>query len=110
MILVIGGAYQGKREFVKNVLGIENNRVFYNFHTEIKKCLDLGKNTEELISNIFNCDYQVIVSDEIGCGIVPLESNIRDWREATGRALCKIASECEQVWRVQCGIGSKIKG
>ena len=51
----------------------------------------------------------VIVSNEIGFGIHPLERADRRWREQTGRALCILAEGAESVTRVICGIGQKIK-
>ena len=51
----------------------------------------------------------MITSDEVGLGIVPLDRKVREWREATGRALCRIAAEADEVYRVSCGIGMKIK-
>ena len=51
----------------------------------------------------------MIVSDEIGSGIVPIDQNDRLWRETVGRALCTIARQAEQVIRVVCGIGVRIK-
>lgn len=51
----------------------------------------------------------VVVSNEIGYGIHPLERVDRLWREQTGRALCILAEGAESVTRVCCGIGQKIK-
>jgi adenosyl cobinamide kinase/adenosyl cobinamide phosphate guanylyltransferase len=51
----------------------------------------------------------IVVTDEIGCGIVPLEKEDRSYRELHGRICCKLAQEAQQVTRVICGIGSRIK-
>lgn len=51
----------------------------------------------------------VVVANEIGSGIVPLDARERAWREAAGRALCVIAEQAGQVVRVCCGIGVRIK-
>jgi len=109
MILVIGGAYQGKLDFVKNRLKIENEKIYNNFHIQMKNWLDNGGNSEDFLENIFKANVDAVISDEIGCGVVPIEKNIRQWREAVGRALCVLAQNCDEVWRVQCGIGIKIK-
>lgn len=110
MILVIGGAYQGKYDFVKHSLNVEDEKILNSFHIKMKKWLDEGKDPQNIVNEIFDKGYEVIISDEIGCGIVPLERNEREWREASGRALCCIAERCSRVWRVHCGIGIKIKG
>ena len=46
---------------------------------------------------------------EIGCGIVPTDPLEREWRQMTGRALSRIAGQSDQVTRVICGIGQRIK-
>ncbi|MBR5931764.1 MAG: bifunctional adenosylcobinamide kinase/adenosylcobinamide-phosphate guanylyltransferase [Lachnospiraceae bacterium] len=51
----------------------------------------------------------VVVCNEIGYGIHPLEREERLWREQTGRALCILADGAESVTRVCCGIGQRIK-
>ncbi len=51
----------------------------------------------------------VIISDEIGCGIVPIGSFDRCWREVTGRVLTRLAARAEGVYRVTCGLERKIK-
>lgn len=52
---------------------------------------------------------RIIVTDEIGYGIVPIEKQERLYREMTGRLCCILAKEAEEVWRVCCGIGQRIK-
>ena len=52
---------------------------------------------------------RVVVGDETGCGIVPLDPELRRIREETGRMFCRMAKEADQVWRVTCGIGQRIK-
>jgi len=51
----------------------------------------------------------VIISDEIGCGIVPMDRFDRLWRDITGKILVKTAKISENVFRVTCGIANKIK-
>lgn len=58
---------------------------------------------------LFADPSRVIVTDEIGGGIVPISGEERNWREETGRTCCCMAALSEQVWRVVCGIGTRIK-
>lgn len=51
----------------------------------------------------------VIICDEVGNGIVPMDGFEREYRERTGRLLVRLAAEAEEVVRVICGIGQKIK-
>lgn len=109
MILIVGGAFQGKSDFALKNLGLEKGKIFDNFHIAVKECLEKGRDTGELMDRIFSQGYCAIISNELGCGIVPIDKNDCLWREETGRALCIAAQRCNQVWRVQCGIGVRIK-
>lgn len=53
--------------------------------------------------------HRILVTDETGCGIVPMEPFERRYREETGRICCLAARDASQVWRVCCGIGQRIK-
>ena len=69
-----------------------------------------GENPKESILDFFtkypDC---ILISDEIGNGIVPMDAFEREYREQTGRILIELAKEAEEVIRVICGIGQKIK-
>ncbi len=52
----------------------------------------------------------IVITNEIGSGIIPLEKADRIWREETGRACCAIAGHSETVIRMCCGIPTVIKG
>ena len=82
------------------------------FHKWVNKELKENRNPEEKLKAFLeratdiNC---VIISDEIGNGIVPVDAFERDYRERTGRMLITLASQADEVVRVLCGIGQKIK-
>lgn len=67
---------------------------------------EFNKFTNELISR--NPDI-VIVSNEIGYGLVPIDAFERAYREQTGRICTELATFAEQVVRVVMGIGTVIK-
>lgn len=104
MILIIGGAYQGKEKFALEVLKIDKDKIFSDFNFAVKN------EGEAVIDKIFAGGYDAVISDEIGCGIIPLDKADRELREKTGRIQCALAARCSEVWRVSCGIGTKIKG
>lgn len=126
MRLVIGGYAQGKVSYVMERYGIQEtvvldgtiemttmsqkNVVMNHFHKWVKCCLEKGKNPdpmlEEFLENNPNC---IIISDEVGNGIVPMEPFEREYRERLGRCLIELAKKAESVERVICGIGQKIK-
>lgn len=109
MILIIGGACQGKLDFAVNELGLSQKDICADFHIVMREGLKQGKITIEILREVFEGDYKAVISDEIGLGIVPMEKENRLWREETGRALCEIAKQCDEVYRVQCGIATRIK-
>lgn len=135
-ILVLGGAFQGKGDFVqqeyhikkqdmitsleslKSYILSEEKRtpvVINGFHAivgeAVKKQEDISFFTQWLSKEqgSFQKGGWIIISDEIGCGIVPVEKDERRIREETGRMLCRISSQADKVFRVMCGIPTQIK-
>ncbi|MCM1007628.1 MAG: bifunctional adenosylcobinamide kinase/adenosylcobinamide-phosphate guanylyltransferase [Ruminococcus flavefaciens] len=126
MIFITGGAYQGKARYAAEkydldirdiadgeTIGIGNVsgcKCVKNFHILIKRLLDSGENplesTQKLV--IENPDIIIIMND-IGGGIIPLEKSERIWREQVGMIGCFFAGQAECVERIICGIGMRIK-
>ena len=124
MIMIIGGAYQGKMEFAKELYPdirwldggvceeeelLQCNGV-YQFHKYIERKIKAGESVEDLAEKLISENPQMIlITDEIGCGIVPVSRIEREYREQTGRVCTKLAEYSEKVYRVMCGIGQVIK-
>lgn len=108
MILIIGGAYNGKREFAET-LGVPGAKILFNAHEKIKQLMRENKDVEAELKKELE-GIEIITCDEIGLGIVPLDEFERDWREKTGRLICGIAKKADTVYRVYYGIAQKIKG
>ena len=51
----------------------------------------------------------ILICDEVGSGIVPLERKDRIYREAVGRVLCAAVAKSDRVERILCGIGQCLK-
>ncbi len=132
MKLVIGGRTQGKLNYVLQHMTDENYQIYdgvfpdegelFNltkknewlivnrFHKWVNKELKENRNPEEELEAFLKKGVRfVIISDEIGNGIVPVDAFERDYRERTGRMLITLASQADEVVRVICGIGQKIK-
>lgn len=111
MILIIGGSYQNKYEWAKAHYG--GKEIWNSFHLFVKNSLSQGKTPEEIKTEvqerIKGNPSLIIISDETGCGVVPFTQEDRNYREVTGRLLCHIAEQAENVFRITCGIGQKIK-
>ena len=124
MILVFGGAYNGKKDFIKEKFNINEEDIFYCSDGEIdfskKVICGLHKFTyNNTLKNKSSLEYikeninlfkdKIIISDEISSGIVPLKKEDRMWREETGRCLQYLSKESSCVYRVFCGISTMIK-
>lgn len=127
MKLVIGGTAQGKLEYVllkhdvqKNMvwdgvlptdIKLNGNIVIINhFHQWIKSRMISGGCPEDEIMSFLDCNEDcIIICDEIGNGIVPIDPFEREYRERVGRILVLLAKRAEEVERIICGIGQKIK-
>lgn len=109
MILIIGGFAQGKLHYVKQHYG-EQKYIVNHLHLFIREQLQQGKKPEdEIYKMIEEHPDCILICDEIGNGIVPMEAEERTYRERTGRILERLAAEADEVVRVVCGIGQKIK-
>lgn len=84
--------------------------VFYRYHLWVKALLKEGKSpeeeTERWLKSHENC---IIISDEVGNGIVPIKREDREYRERLGRILIEVAARAERVERVICGMGQRLK-
>lgn len=118
MRFIIGGSHSGKSAYAEKAYGVTDipdadfDNVFTaaavkNFHLFIRK---IQGDTKIIIDEILEKNPDIIIiCDEIGCGIVPVDAADRDWRERLGRTCCYIARKAETVVRVICGIGNVIK-
>lgn len=137
MILVIGGAFQGKAEYLKTLPqyrsiieqmppGKLEGQLAADGRTQLpERALScpvilgfhhyVGRMAEEAAIEVFICRIikenprVLITMDEVGCGIVPIDPKERAYRELAGLAGQRLAEQAEQVHRVICGIGSRIK-
>ena len=83
-----------------------------HFHSYIRRALKEEREgaLDAFVQELFrkNPDL-VIVSTELGYGIVPIDAFDRKYREAVGRVCTDLASKSKKVIRVVCGIGTVIK-
>lgn len=123
--MVTGGAYQGKRKFAERIYGtlqwadgancpLEDLYTcggIFHFEAYIKRRMQSGDDLEGLADSIVRRNPElVIVTREIGYGLVPIDAFERDYREKTGRICTELAALASRVDRVICGIGVLLKG
>ena len=125
MRMIIGGAFQGKMGYAqKEYPGIRwvdgaacseeellQCEGVYHFHLYIRKSMEKYEEMRLFADRIIRENPQiVIITDEIGYGLVPIDAFERRYREETGRICTRLAAFSERVDRVVCGIGLPIKG
>lgn len=123
MIFVFGGEFSGKGRYVKDTFSVDDivdydaprerlktAGAVRDFHLLIRKIMLEGGDIKTEINRIIEDNPGIIIiSNEIGYGVVPLDKADREYREAVGRAGCYLAKRAESVIRVVCGIGVIIK-
>lgn len=111
MRLVIGGYAQGKLNYVLQKYHPQTDTMIIDhLHDWVRqRILDGGCPEEEIMSFVEEFEECIIISDEIGNGIVPVDPMEREYRERMGRILIQLADRAERVERVICGIGQTIK-
>ncbi|MDK2808211.1 MAG: hypothetical protein PWP24_946 [Clostridiales bacterium] len=126
MKLIFGGAYQGKLAYAKERYSIKETDI-YRCQADcsiLKEEAFVIYGLEKLIlsqtrEGIDTIDYlrerkemlrsSIIICEDNSCGIVPMERELRVYRETCGRALTMLSLEADEVIRVFCGIGSRLK-
>lgn len=131
MKLILGGYAQGKREYVlqqerggwlvcdgrlpseEEVRGAEERKeriLLDHLHLYIRERLRGNEDPEEEIRRFVarhpDC---IVLCDEIGSGIVPMDAFERAYRDRTGEMQRELAGMADEVVRVLCGIGQRIK-
>lgn len=121
MRLIIGGRAQGKLDYAKRAYALADAdiaqsltafsaRAVYALHELIAQSMKDGKDPEAQLEALLAKNPNVIIiCDELGCGIVPVDAFERAWRERTGRICCELARRAESVERVLAGVAMKIK-
>lgn len=104
---------------------IEVCRGIYHFHEYVRRLMDdrkeglwfsadqsilgIEQHAERFADLLYEKNPDIlIVSNELGCGIVPMEKRDRLWREACGRVCIALAARADEVVRVVCGVGQKL--
>ncbi|MDD6212561.1 MAG: bifunctional adenosylcobinamide kinase/adenosylcobinamide-phosphate guanylyltransferase [Clostridiales bacterium] len=140
MILITGGAFQGKGTFARS-LGADilekagsretvnrdripeadgrfcesseaENAMVWNYFTEwLCRKWKAGEPWEQELEQVLTVNPEIIlVTRELGCGLVPIDAFDRSFRENHGRLCCRLAERASEVYRVSCGVAMKIKG
>lgn len=114
VVLIVGGMAQGKLAFARRVLGVTAwsegalgaEDCVHGLHLALRSLPDPAGGLDVWLKAH---PEGVLICDEVGCGVTPLDRGDRDWRELVGRTCCALAERAEAVYRVRCGLGVRIK-
>ncbi len=104
MILIVGGQGAGKREYARTLGFTGDESMLADLHLFLR---DNPAAPESLLPYLLQ--KRVIICNEIGCGIVPMDEAERAWRDRVGRMCALLAKRAEKVVRLCCGIPMIIK-
>lgn len=126
MILIIGGAYQGKLEYALDRFNLTEDDVFFckdeetampldkkivcNFDLWILALLREGRDVHGMARQfIENNGGAIVICNDISGGVVPVDALFRKWRESLGRLTTEMAQQSDEVIRLFCGIATQLK-
>ena len=124
MELIIGGAYQGKLTYAVKKYNLSQSdlcdlnygfpsggyRCYYHFERLTRAAADEGISAAELVNALLPyIKNSVIISREIGCGIVPTDKTERLYRELHGEAIRLLAETADSVTRIFLGLPEVLK-
>lgn len=115
MILILGGLASGKRTFAEHVLGyspaqmsdgvLNNLPLLYNLQNLVAAD---PEHAPDLLDALLK--KEVVIVNEVGSGLIPMDPRERLVREATGRLTIRLAQKADTVIRMVAGLPQVIKG
>ena len=125
MILIFGGAYQGKLEYALETFAVAPDDVFRcsrdgmvslektvicGLEDFVYSCTVDGKEARDVLSSMEpQLRDKILIADDISQGLVPMDATDRAYREMMGRTLIWLAREADSVFRIFCGLGQQLK-
>ena len=108
MMFVTGPLFSGKRTFVKKYFGWTDEELSRNAVTDAQLLAASAEDPEALAAAL--AEYPVVISVEIGGGVVPADKEQREARDKAGRLACLLAERADTVVRLCCGFPEILKG
>jgi len=124
MVLIIGGAYQGKLEYAKREFAVAPEEVFACTGERIDfsrrcvtgleeftyACVQAGVDPVAFFrAHREQWRQSVLICQDLSCGVVPMGADMRQWRQQTGRLCQYLAAEADRVSRIFCGLEQRLK-
>jgi adenosyl cobinamide kinase/adenosyl cobinamide phosphate guanylyltransferase len=124
MVLIIGGAYQGKLAFAREAYALAEGDIFTctDGHIDFsRRCIDRLEEyvlacvreekdpTAQFASAPEKWADSILICRDLSCGVVPISAEERAWRNETG-CLCQfLAARADRVSRLFCGLEQRLK-
>lgn len=124
MHFIFGGRCMGKLEYAQSLLPNPTVRDLAReggeavFHSDIvtgvhllvrQIMLEGGNPLEYFRENMHRFSGCILIGDEVGSGIVPVDAFEREWRDEVGRVYQLLSAKADDVTRVWSGIPQKLK-
>lgn len=122
MELILGGAYQGKRQFVLEHRDIKEQDIFTCQDIGIdfsKPCIDklevftlacVRQGIDPMaVLREQDLEDKTIICMDLFCGVVPIDADMRAWRHTTGLVCQYLAGRAQHVTRIFCGLEQRMK-
>ena len=124
MILIIGGAYQGKLDYAKAAFSLAPEDIFTCTGTEIdfskpcvyaleEFCYACIQREMDPIAYVqeHREDWQnsILICNDLSSGVVPIDPVQRQWRHVSGQLCQYLAGQARQVSRIFCGLEQRLK-
>lgn len=131
MYLVIGGSHQGKLVWALQEFSLKQEQVadgavltWQNGALELPAGAVVLDDLEALLARMQQAglaqqevnvllaglpEDMVVICDEVGLGLVPVEAAGRAYREIVGRVCCDLAARASGVIRIYCGMPQVLK-
>ena len=124
MVLIIGGAWQGKLEFAKREFHLKDSDICTCSGAEIdfsKPCVNALEEfcyaciqkdidpMEYVQAHRENWQNSILICCDLSSGVVPMDPLQRQWRHTTGRLCQYLAGQADRVSRIFCGLEQRLK-
>ena len=126
MHLILGGRYMGKRAYAESLYGpfksvcdlehdapetIGGAEAVLNLQAGVRTLLLRCEDAQEFFAaRLGSLQNSVLMGDEVGGGVVPLDAFERRWRDEVGLLYQRLAREADKVDRVWAGLATRLKG
>ena len=131
MVLIFGGAYQGKLDYARACFNIDKVSdcaggaepdfgadCICNIEEFVMECVKEGVEARDWFEarrSLWDGEegsgkaQKIFIVTDTSQGVVPIDRDVRAFREMNGRLLLYLSKNAQQVHRVFCGIGKRIK-